>query len=171
MKEINESQEVQKEYSLMFHYNTLNKTRSIDYTDDKGGVLSTYNFEYDTKNQLKSIDKDFGYYYEWDNKSRKKKITIPRPFASNDEYNFTYVDNRLVLITSLSRLKDNKEIIRFGGIYVFIYKNDKLDKVEFTNIKTGSSSYRLYNYDNEDKVIITYYDSEGVYRYHYECYY
>ncbi|QCE43272.1 hypothetical protein [Psychroserpens sp. NJDZ02] len=171
IKEVNEYQGTQEEYSFMFHYNTHNKTKSIDYTDNKGEIFSTYNFEYDKKNQLKSIDKDFGYYYEWDNKSRIKKITIPRPFASNDEYNFTYVDNRLATITCFSRLKDNKEIIRFGGTDVFIYINDKLDKVEYTDIKTGNSSYRLYNYDNEDKVIITFYDEQGIYECHYECYY
>ncbi|QXP58483.1 hypothetical protein [Olleya sp. HaHaR_3_96] len=171
IKENNQYQDTQMEYSLMYHYNTLNKTKSIDYTDDKGEVLSTYNFEYNKKNQLKSIDKDYGYYYEWDNKSRIKKITIPSPFALIGEYNFTYVNNRLALITILSRLKSNKEIIAYGGIDVFTYKNDKLDKVVSTNMKTGSSSYRGYNYDKEDKLIITEYDEEGVYRYHYECYY
>ncbi|QCE43262.1 hypothetical protein [Psychroserpens sp. NJDZ02] len=173
MKEIKVTNGIQEDYSLQLTYNKLNKTKSIDYTDDKGEIFLTYNFEYDKKNQLKSIDKDFGYYYEWDNKSRIKKMSIGSAdtFYLVNEYNFTYVDNRLATITSIGRLKDNKEEIAFEGIYVFSYKNDKLDKVEYTNIKFGGSSYRLYNYDNDDKVIITYYDEQGIYEYHYECYY
>ncbi|QXP58481.1 hypothetical protein [Olleya sp. HaHaR_3_96] len=171
IKENNQYQDTQMEYSLFFHYNTLNKTKSIDYTDSKGEIFSSINFEYDKKNQLTSIDKDYGYYYEWDNKSRIKKITIPDPFYIVREYKFTYVDNRLASVIHISRFKHSIDKIRTYSIYIYTYKNDRLDKVEYTNIKSEGSSYRDYNYDNDDKVIITYYDSEGVYKHHLEYYY
>ncbi|QCE43269.1 hypothetical protein [Psychroserpens sp. NJDZ02] len=161
-----------KEYSIMFYYNKFNKTKSIEYIDDKGAVLSSFSLEYDKKSQMTLINKGYiKYYYEWDDNSCIKKITIQDPFYSVKEYDFTYVNNKIVTVTFTRRLKNNKDKIRSQGKDFYTYKNGKLDKITHENIKYGGSNISVYNYDNEDKLIITNYNGKGVYDGHYECYY
>ncbi|MBL7560763.1 hypothetical protein JAO71_13220 [Olleya sp. YSTF-M6] len=166
-----EVKDTQYEYLIKLEYNNLNKIKSITNTDKKGKVLSSFNFDYDNKNQLKLIDKDYNYYYEWDEKSRIKKITIPDPFYIIREYNFKYINNKLSTITKISRFKESPDKIRTQSTYTYIYKNNKLHKVQYGNSTTTELSYSLYNYNNDDKVIITYYTNKDQYEYHYECYY
>ncbi|QCE43264.1 hypothetical protein [Psychroserpens sp. NJDZ02] len=150
----------------------FNKISKIEYTDDKGVIRSTFNLEYNEKNQLRMIDKGYiKYYYEWDANSRLKKITMPDLFYLINEYSFTYVNNRIATIEYIGRYKDDKDDIPYHGKYSYTYKNDKLDKIVFNNTAFGWSNTRLYNYENEDKLIITRYSSKGLYESHYECYY
>ena len=77
----------------------------------------------------------------------------------------------MATIKFTARSKDNKDDIILCSKYSYTYKNDKLDKIMYSNITYGRSDMTIYNYDNEDKLIITDYDSKGVYESHYECYY
>lgn len=156
---------------IKFDYNEFNKTKSIDYLDEKGDILSNFNFEYDDNNQLKLIDKDYNYYYEWDEHSRIKKIIIPDGFYLISEYEFIYLNDQLKLIKSISRSCQNQKKILYSSMYTYTYKDSKIDRVEFKNTKSGDTSYRLYDYASDDKVIITYYTNKDEYEYHYECYY
>ncbi|QCE43274.1 hypothetical protein [Psychroserpens sp. NJDZ02] len=161
-----------EKYNYMLYYNKYNKITKIEYTDAKGEIRSTFNLEYNEENQLTMVDKGYlKYYYEWDDNSRIKKITIPDRFYLITEYNFTYIKNRMATIEYIVRYKDSKDDIPYHGKYSYTYKNDKLDKIVFNNTAFGWSNMRVYNYDDEDKLIITEYDSKGVYESHYECYY
>ncbi|QCE43270.1 hypothetical protein [Psychroserpens sp. NJDZ02] len=164
--------DTRKEYSILLSYNKFNKKKSIEYIDYKGAVRSSYNLVYNKKGQLTEIDKgNIEYYYEWDDDSRIKKIVIPDRFYMVKEYDFKYANNRIETVTVTGRLKKNKDKIRSHAKYLYTYKNDKLDKIVFKNIKYGGSHTTIYNYDNVDKLIITKYSGEGVYWGHYECYY
>ena len=58
----------------MLYYNKFNKIKKLEYTDGKGVIGSTFNLEYNEKNQLTVVNKGaIKYYYEWDNSSRIKK--------------------------------------------------------------------------------------------------
>ncbi|QCE43273.1 hypothetical protein [Psychroserpens sp. NJDZ02] len=161
-----------EKYNYMLYYNKYNKITKIEYTDAKGVIGSIFNLEYNEKNQLTVVNKGaIKYYYEWDNSSRIKKITIPDLFYTIYEYSFDYVNNRIATIKFTARSKDNKDDIILRSTYSYTYKNDKLDKIMYSNITYGKSDMTIYNYDNEDKLIITDYDSKGVYESHYECYY
>ncbi|QCE43261.1 hypothetical protein [Psychroserpens sp. NJDZ02] len=163
--------DTRKEYSIMISYNKINKIKTMEYTDDKGEKFSSFNFEYDNKNQLTLIDKGYNNYYDWDDQSRIKKITMPDPFYTINEYSFTYVNDRIENVVYTGRSKKNKDHISLEGKFLYTYKNGEIDKIVFKNITFGWSDMRVYNYDNEDKLIITNYNSKGVYRNHYECYY
>ncbi|QCE43260.1 hypothetical protein [Psychroserpens sp. NJDZ02] len=164
--------DTRKEYSILLSYNKFNKIKYIKYSDNKGRELSSFNLEYNSKKQLTLIDKgNLKNYYEWDANSHIKKISIPDPFYTVKEYDFTYVNDRIETITYTRRNKEDKDYIVMHGKYFYTYKNDKLDKIVFKNILYGGSDMRLYNYDHEDKLIITKYSGEGVYWGHYECYY
>ncbi|QCE43257.1 hypothetical protein [Psychroserpens sp. NJDZ02] len=167
--------DTREEYSIILSYNKFNKIKTIDYTNDKDSIFSTFNLKYDKKQQLTVIDKgNLEYYYEWDDNSRIKKITttdVTDPYYIVQETSFTYVNNRMTTIEVIGRAKDNKDDISFHFKFLYTYKNDKLDRSVFQDITYGNSMITIYNYHNPDKLIITQYNTDEEYSAHFECYY
>lgn len=139
--------------------------KQINYND-----FLFVDYEYNLKNQIKTIKKDRKvYHYLWNADNNIEKITID--FLSNgrkQEIKFLYKNNRLkeVLHTQLSRgyLQINKQ-------YTYKYNNKRLSEIVYLNMRTNAIGYYNYNYDNKGKLIITINDSNKKYIKHYECYY
>lgn len=139
--------------------------KQINYND-----FLFVDYEYNLKNQIKTIKKDRKVYrYLWNEENKIEKITID--FLSNgrkQEIKFIYENNLLkeVLHTQLSRgyLQINKK-------YTYKYKNKCLSEIIYMNMRTNAIGYYNYSYDDKDKLIITINDSNKKYIKHYECYY
>ncbi|AUC76212.1 hypothetical protein [Olleya sp. Bg11-27] len=155
-------------YGHTIYYNKHDKIEKIEnkYFENTEVIYS-----YDEKNQLKSIEKgSIIYSYYWYENSCIKKITITDPFYTIRELKFTYSNNKISSISSTRRYKTNNIIVS-DHTYLYTYNNEDLSSVKIINNKYQSFVICNYDYENEDKLIITIEGQDNKYQSHFECYY
>ncbi|WP_054850869.1 hypothetical protein [Olleya sp. ITB9] len=150
--------------AILTYYDNGN-LKQINYND-----FLFVDYEYNLKNQIKTIKKDRKVYrYSWNEDNKIEKITID--FLSNgrkQEIKFLYKNNRIeeVFHTQLSR-----GYLQINRHYSFTYNNERLCEIMYKNKRSNDIMYYHYNYDKKDKLIINIKDADKKYISHYECYY
>ena len=170
-------------------YPDIRKPNKIKITDDNGthdAILTYYangnlkqikyddflivDYEYNLKNQIKCITKDHKLYsYFWNEDNKIERIEIA--FLNNDrkqEIKFLYKNKKL---EEVSHTQLRRGYLQINRLYKYKYENNRICEVKYENKRSNDVFYSDYNYNDNDKLIITIKDSNKEYKYHYECYY